>query len=347
MNPPGDKMKKALLLLFGFLIISPIQARDFSFATSAEFPATSSITFLAMNNSNYMVGSYSSVDPNINELRNHGFIFSQGILTLDLDYPGARDTAIRAVNNAGVAVGSARLFDFANNRLLEHGLILDGDGFQLLDYPEALQTTLEVISNNGLIGGLYLDQFGSRGYFSYNLRTGKFKELNARLGGTTTMDSINNIGIISGSTNDVSKAYRLRTSNNQLTISQTPNRAVSALLSPGGNPRIFAGRYLDPQGGMKGYLSRNGALINIMAPGADGTSVTGINNKTQLSLYGIKPGVGYQAYQYDIKTREYSMLNVNPVGESKALAINANGNIGGAVFGPNNAGLRVFVGFPQ
>lgn len=340
-------MKKAFFLLINLLFLPSLYAQEFSYSISPEFPVGAAVGSVAMNNNNYIVGSYSLFDVNQQRSRDHGFVFSQGILSVDQDYPGATSTTIKSVNNAGVAVGHTVLLDPATNNLITHGLIMDGDGFQLLDYPDAKFTLLDVISNNGLIAGRYTDTFNNDRYFTYNTRTGKFKDLNVRLNGPTSINSINNSGIISGSTNNTSKAYRVRASTNQLTLISTPGEARTAFISPGGNPRMFAGKYADPNRGFTGYLSRNGRVINILPPAANRSEVNGINNRGQLALSAHMGAAGLQAFQYDPATRSYSQLNVNPQGQAEARAINANGNIAGIIYRNNGNTDRVYLAFPQ
>lgn len=341
-------MKKFLLILCGFLSISGVRARDFSYSTSIEFPPNATIDTVKINNSNYTVGSYALFDNFLNRVRRHGFVFSQGTLLLNQDYPGSESTILKSVNNSGVAVGMTTIWDMLQNTLVTHGVIMDADGFRLLDYPDAVETYLSVINNNGLIAGEYITPFRQKGFFTYNTRTGRFRDIQARFGGSTNLDSINNNGIISGTTNNTSKAFRFRSSNNQLTIFQTPDRAITAHLSPGGNPRVIAGTYRDPLAGQRGYLFRNGRLTNISPPGAALSEVAGINNNNQLALDadipGIGPGTGTQSFQYDLRTREYSMLNPNQGGQAFATSINANGNIAGYTIGVTP---RVYIAFPQ
>ncbi len=340
-------MKKAFFLLIHLFFLPSLYAQEYSYSISPELPAGAMVRTIAMNKNNYIVGSYTLFDPNQLRARDHGFVFSQGILSIDQDYPGATSTSIKSVNNAGVAVGHAVLFDPATNNFITHGLIMNGDGFQLLDYPDAKFTLLDVISNNGLIAGRYTDAFNDDRYFTYNIRTGRFKDLNVRLNGPTSINAINNSGIISGSTNNTSKAYRVRTSNSQLTLIPTPSQAMTAFISPGGNPRMFAGKYIDPNRAFTGYLSRNGQLINILPPAANASEVNGINNRGQLSLSANMGAQGVQAFQYDPATRSYSQLNVNPQGQAEARAINANGNIAGIMYRNNGNADQVFLAFPQ
>lgn len=345
--PWNNQMKKAFFLLITLFFLPSLHAQEFSYSISPAFPAGATVNSVAMNNSNYVVGSYSLFDVNQQRSRDHGFVFSGGTLSVDQDYPGATSTNIRSVNNAGVAVGYTVLLDPLTNNLITHGLIMNGDGFQLLDYPDAKFTLLDVINNNGLIAGRYTDAFNDDRYFTYNIRTGRFKDLNVRLNGPTSINAINNSGIISGSTNNTAKAYRVRTSNNQLTLSSTPSAAMTAFISPGGNPRMFAGKYIDPNRGLTGYLSRNGRVINILPPAANRSEVNGINNRGQLSLSAHMGAPGVQAFQYDPATRSYSQLNVNPQGQAEARAINANGNIAGITYRNNGNADQVFLAFPQ
>lgn len=339
-------MKKAVLLSVCLLMAPSLFAREFSYATSAEFPVSSRIQNGFINNSNTIVGTY--LDWNGVDLLYHGYIFSEGVLSLNQDYPGALSTVFIGLNNAGVAIGYAITLDPGGNTYTIHGLVKSSRGFELFDYPEARNTYFDAINGNGLIAGHFNDQFGARGYFTYNLKTRRFKEITARLNGSTSINAISERGMISGVTNNNERAFRLTASTMKLTISKTPSTAKSAFLSPRGNSNIFAGSYYnDANRNPIGYLSRNGSIINISPTSlSDPTTVTGINNKTQLSI-SVSTQQGNKAYQYDMATREYSLLNINPAGETYAYSINASGIIAGSLSDAMAEHQKVYIAYPR
>lgn len=319
-------------------------AREFTYSVSAEFPPDSRIDTVKINNSSYVVGTY--FQRANNRLSRHGYIFSQGVLSINLDYPGSLHTALNGLNNSDVAVGYTVIGDGVNNSERYHGLIYDGRGFRLIDFPGARDTRLDVINNNGLIAGLFIDEFGKQGYFTYNLRNDVYKELFVAFNGRTTFNSINDNGVISGSTNQETTAFQLRTKNNKLKLYNQARSVESAFLSPKGNQNVFSGTYFNSSiNKYIAYVSRNNSIMNVLPPGLSSSYINGINNKNQMPVHGQGQTV-YEAYQYDLKTKEFSKLNVNPAGDTHAYSINANGSIAGSIVDNQGNGDRVFIAYP-
>jgi len=143
------------------------------FCGTLDFPPNLTECFLLTSDSNvsWIINSYSecnainshggSVGDYIGGEGYHGFIRDTtlpfGRLLLPIDYPGASDTFFYGLNDGGrIIVGK-----YADSIGATHGLILQRpDTWSSYDYPGAVETSLNGISNNKLVSGYYVDSSG-------------------------------------------------------------------------------------------------------------------------------------------------------------------------------------------
>jgi hypothetical protein len=124
-------------------------------------PAHPSTDAWMITNRDTVVGDYSDASHFV-----HGYMWtdSEGLVTID--FPG-NATSVRGMNERGDITGVYGTIGGRN-----HGFLLRDGVFETVDYPDGINNTFVVISNNGLLVGGFIDADGREHGF---ILDGQFK----------------------------------------------------------------------------------------------------------------------------------------------------------------------------
>ena len=237
---------------------------------------------LAINDAGVVVGYYTNAYG-----ANHGFIYSNGTYSnlgdpsasIDTLAGGFEDTYPLAINNAGQVAG----YYIDSNTDSDRGFIFSNGTYTTLNDPLAGQgyeqgTRAVAINNFGVVVGDYVDASDNEHGFIYS--NGTYTTLNDPLAATSSVQSINDAGVVIGTfTNGRGFVY----SNGTFTTLQDPG-AVETIPLAINDAGEVVGYYTDDRGVTHGFLYSNGIYTNLDYPTATvGTEITAINNAGQIA----------------------------------------------------------------
>ena len=196
-----------------------------------------------INDKGEAVGGYCTVLNCVGPDVQHGFLYSSGKYT-KLDYPvSGTSIAPEGINNLGQVVGGYCPGStvcvgglFPSN----HAFLLNGGVFTTLDYPGAIGTQANAISDSGSIVGFYEDAAGRlHGYMYVN---GVFTNLDFPSANWTYPAGIDNAGTVAGSFQDANLiVHGFSYSGGVYTQVDVPNSFSTALGGINNSGQVTAG----------------------------------------------------------------------------------------------------------
>ena len=248
---------------------------------------------LAINDAGVVVGYYTNAYG-----ANHGFIYSNGTYSnlgdpsasIDTLAGGFEDTYPLAINDAGQVAG----YYIDSNTNSDRGFIYSNGTYTTLNDPLAGQgyeqgTRAVAINNFGVVVGDYVDASDNEHGFIYS--NGTYTTLNDPLAATSSVQSINDAGVVIGTfTNGRGFVY----SNGTFTTLQDPG-AVETIPLAINDAGEVAGYYTDDRDVTHGFLYSNGTYTNLDYPSATiGTEITAINNAGEIAGVYVGSGAVYE-----------------------------------------------------
>lgn len=159
---------------------------------AVDFPGAASSRVIDLNNNGQVLGTYWTDD-----YTSHNYLFENGAFsTLELTYNG-QELHASGFNDQGDFVGSYSTGPAWHNF---QGFIYSDGEFELVDHPfsgEVDATFLQDINNSGQALGGYIDDMLEASNFIY--QDGAFTSLPSMYTDRIYVDSINNLGQVSGS----------------------------------------------------------------------------------------------------------------------------------------------------
>ena len=206
----------------------------------------------------------------------------------DIIYPGAALTGAYTLNKTGLIVGTACM-DL--NCVENHGFTLKGKNFTTLDYPGAIYTNPDGVTNSGDIAGYYENpDLTLHGFF---LHKGIYTSFDPPGSGETVVNGMNNQSAIVGwflKPDNSSSGFILQ--NGAFTQVDYPG-AISTDLTGINDAGDIIGMYnLADDANTHGFLLSGGVFTSFDVPflGSIFTFPNGINNKHQIvGAYGSNP----------------------------------------------------------
>ncbi len=200
-----------------------------------------------------------------------------------VDFPGGYFTVVNGINNKGMAVGT-----YLDGASQQHGFIFDGTTYSALNYPGALQTFPQKISDSGVIVGSYNTASTTHG-FSY--KKGKWTQIDFPGSFDTEANGINSVGDIVGTydgTQPITHAFILR--NGQYQRIDTPFGTQASGFAINDSGLITGIGYTDPALGpfMSFLLSKN-SLSTFQFPDSLLSELLSINNGNDLAGFFVDP----------------------------------------------------------
>ena len=232
-----------------------------------EHPDALLTQVFGINDNDTAVGSYTTSD-----YRSHGFLWVAGQFTATIDVPGALDTFAYGINNLGDVAGN-----YFDSNFRSHGFVVSKGTFTTIDYPDARHTQAFYTNNRGQVFGAYDDQDGAWQGFIYD--GGRFTRISVPGAYNTFIYGGNDKGEFSGAYNapngpSSATYYGLLGNSAGLT---TFSYGAAAGLGQISNNGTAVGNYTDGYV-VHGVILRNGAVTVYDVPGANWTSLTGVNN---------------------------------------------------------------------
>lgn len=234
----------------------------------------------AINNSGQIVGWY--VDTDSDE---HAFLYNAGEFS-KVETENASIKRAQDITDTNLIVG------WCENMDGHHGFLLDGDSFNIIDYPGATRTDVNAINENGNIVGRYDGFFG----FLYDPITKGFSTFDCSPGsGQTDPKGNNDSGWILGDYNTSSGDGAFLYEDSTCDPIAFPG-AVRTSASDINNDGVIVGSY-DDGTNWHGYLYdfNKGTFISIDFPNATKTYAYGINDAGQIVGYYLDSS-GYHGF---------------------------------------------------
>lgn len=194
--------------------------------------------------------------------------------------PGSVATTVFAINDNNVVAGS---FTTADGR--EHGFFGTLDGSYTTFDSSFKNTQARGINNDGLVTGIGYDRKHSSVFERYPDGSMAYVTKGGKPLGFGVAGAINADGtfVADAYNRKATKHFNFFGENAEYTQEiATPGLSVAR---PRGvnDSKDVAGYYQDDQGGMHGFLLKDGTVTTVDYPGSEGTLVYGVNNSDQVA----------------------------------------------------------------
>jgi len=278
-------MKKFWLAAAVFFVLglsSNASAVQYTF-TTIDFPGATDTFANGINDQGSIVGT-NTTDNTLIHLwgkgadGDQGFLYEGGTFTT-VNFPSAVATKVTDINNSGTMVGTA--FEQQASILFGTGFSFDGGNFKPVQFSEAVQfgTSLNGISNSGLMVGSFDDGATNRNFVIDENNVTKLSDV---FGDDSSANDINNKDLIVGdflTPADVDRGFTFV--GDTLTELSFPG-SDSTFANSVNDLDLIVGSFVrfEEDGGFEehGYFFEDGNYFQIDFPGAEGTTIRGINN---------------------------------------------------------------------